>query len=425
MSRNRRRSSLRWTTAAAAAVDAPVAPVAPLAMGLIAAGSIALSLAGCAEAGDPLPPDARVTIDTVDGVPHVISGNRGAWVRGGSWRVQEDGGVVIGVLDGPDPYTFGRISGVVVGDDGRIYVADRQALEVRVFSADGDFERRLGRAGAGPGEFRDISGLARAPEGIAVMDGAQASVAVFSPDGAFLRSFRLHRPHGVQESFAVMRFDRDGRFHDRVRLSGNPRVDSMAIIVYSPGGEPVDTTHAATIEVDAVRVERGGVVVTSLARPFAAQPSLAIGPDGLAYFTTGDRYRVVALAPGGDTVRVLRRDLRPPPVTAEERTAARSMLEERYREATGGDAPAGIELPATKPLITRLHVDRVGNLWVGAATGPSWRRLEWAVHDPEGRYLGPVATPMMVVTDIGENYVAGVRYDELGVQRAAVYPLAK
>lgn len=393
-------------------------------MGVLLATALGLA-AACSDPDPELPADARVRIDTVDGVPHVISGPRGALVRGGSWRVPADSGLLIGETDGPEEYTFGRVGGLLVGPRGRIYVGDAQALEVRVFSPTGEMERRFGRKGEGPGEFTHIGGISRAPDGIAVLDGNQGRVMVFSPRGERVRSFRLQRPYPILQPFSPSRFDHDGRFLDRTSLSSAPLVDSLGVVVYSPAGDPEDTVHVATIEEDRLVVERRGVPVMAFSRPFSPQPSLAIAPDGLIYFSRGDQYSISVLSPEGDTLRVIRRELRPRSVSDEERETALTQIEERYREVTGSGAPQGIEIPTTKPMIASLHVDQDGNLWVLTPSEPSWRHLEWAVHDPEGRYLGPVATPRLIVADIGDDYIAGVQADELGVERVAIYPLRK
>ncbi len=60
----------------------------------------------------------------------------------------------IGLLDGPEEYTFGRISGLALDESGSIYVADAMADEVRVFDATGEFQFTIGRSGSGPGELQ-------------------------------------------------------------------------------------------------------------------------------------------------------------------------------------------------------------------------------------------------------------------------------
>ncbi len=61
--------------------------------------------------------------------------------------------LTVGVADGPDEYVFGRIVGVVTDSLGRVFAADMQASEVRVFDSVGGFLFTIGRRGAGPGEF--------------------------------------------------------------------------------------------------------------------------------------------------------------------------------------------------------------------------------------------------------------------------------
>lgn len=73
--------------------------------------------------------------------------------------------VRIGRLNGPEEYVFGSIADLTVDAEGRIYVADGQVPIVRVYDADGRFVRNLGRRGAGPGEFRWISGVRMTPGG--------------------------------------------------------------------------------------------------------------------------------------------------------------------------------------------------------------------------------------------------------------------
>lgn len=388
----------------------------------LVAATFALALAACDEAPE-LPPDARVRHDTVGGVAHVVSGNRGAWVVGGSWTVP-DSGVVIGAVDGPDEYVLGQVAGVALDEDGRVWVGDTQAKEVRVYDSGGAFVTRFSRDGEGPGEVRNISGMAPAPDGIGVLDARLARVTVFDEDGGVVRSFRVGRPYMIFQPGAAMAFDDGGRFYDRTPLPSAPLTDTIAVITYSPAGEPLDTAVVAGMERDDLVITHNGLPRMSFPRPFAPRPSLAFGPEGTVYFSRGDTYRIEVISPAGDTLRVIRREIRPRPIGEEAREAAMADLAERYERA-GTPMPPGIELPETRPAIEDLRVDREGNLWVLTASDPSWKTLEWAVHDPDGRYLGAIATPVMNVMDIGEDYVAGVARDELGVPRVRVVPIRK
>ena len=392
----------------------------------ILAAALLLPLAACEPPGPDLPEDAQVRHDTVNGVLHVVSGNRGAWVRGGSWNVDRSPVAVIGRLDGPEEYTLGQVAGVALDDDGRIWVGDTQASEVRIFSPTGEFERRVGRSGEGPGEFRNISGLTRAPDGMAVLDGQLGRVTIFDEAGEVVRSFRLERPYMILQYDAVMAFDDDGRFYDQGRLSSAPRIDSLGVITYSPQGVVTDTALIAVVEEDMLVVENSaGLPMMSFPRPYAPRSAMAIGPDGTTYFSRGESYRIAVMSPAGDTLRVIRRTVQPRTVSAEERDSAIAQVRSRFESAGGAQAPRQIEIPDTKPVIADLEVDARGNLWVLNQPPAGATVMEWSVHDPDGRYLGAIAVPAMYVMDIGEDYVAGVRYGEMGVGEVVVHRITR
>lgn len=71
----------------------------------------------------------------------------------------------IGELDGPEEYLFGRIYSITVDDDGRVFVLDGQAKDIRVFDAEGTYVARVARRGEGPGELSNASSVAVLPDG--------------------------------------------------------------------------------------------------------------------------------------------------------------------------------------------------------------------------------------------------------------------
>lgn len=386
-------------------------------------GLVGVAVVGCEARASDLPADARVRVDTVNGVEHVVSGERGAWVEGASWSVA-DSMLVIGTVDGPEETVFGRVAGVAIGADGRIYVADGQALEVRVFSPRGAFLSRFGRSGEGPGEFRDISGLGFTPAGqLAVLDGVLGRLSFFSPDGEFSRSLRLERPY-IQQVQRPLWFDRRGRFFDRVDLSHDVYVDSLGLMVYGPGGELQHTLLAAVDRPTRIYLTRGGRPYASLSVPFTPGPAVAVGPDGDVYSSDGAAYRIVVRTASGDTLRVLQRDVEPPLVEDRERQAAATALRDRI-DRDGGPQPKTLPIPVHKPAITGLTVDADGDLWVRTPMGPGWTRVEYGVFAPDGHYLGALSMPAVRITEITTSLIAGIQVDSTGVERVAIMTLRK
>lgn len=71
----------------------------------------------------------------------------------------------IGVAEDEVPYMFGRISSVVADEQGRIFVADRQSNQVRVYDPNGVHLFDVATAGEGPGEVSSPCCLAFRPDG--------------------------------------------------------------------------------------------------------------------------------------------------------------------------------------------------------------------------------------------------------------------
>ena len=317
------------------------------------------------------------------------------------------------------------MTGAVLDEASRVHVADAQALEVRVFSPAGEFLFRYGRAGEGPGEFRNISGIGRdGAGGVAVLDGSLGRVSRFDAEGEYRESFRLERAYMIHGYNAPVRFDAEGRFHDRVQLS--TRIDEperIAWVRYSPSGTP-DTIQVAEFEPARYVVHNEhGMPAMSMPLPFAPRAATAMAPDGSSYVTRGAEYRIIRLSPEGDTVRVIRREIEPAAVSAGERDEAVERMAERIRRATGTEPRNLPALPDRHPALLALVVDEAGHLWAARPSGNAFG--EWDVFDEDGVLLGSAETGDLAVLHIAEAAVVGVVRDEFDVERVRVVPLRR
>jgi len=83
-----------------------------------------------------------------------------------------------------DEEFFGVINRILVDDDGNVYLLDNQLNEVKVFSADGEYLRTLGREGEGPGEFRNPMDMCFLPDGtLGVMQLAPGRIVKLTLEG--------------------------------------------------------------------------------------------------------------------------------------------------------------------------------------------------------------------------------------------------
>jgi len=77
---------------------------------------------------------------------------------------------------------IGQIAGLVVDEDGRVFIADPQSNVIHVFQSDGQYHRTFGRYGRGPGEFQNILSIGLGEELIHVQCNIQSLIHVFSSD---------------------------------------------------------------------------------------------------------------------------------------------------------------------------------------------------------------------------------------------------
>lgn len=308
----------------------------------------------------------------------------------------------IGELDGDDPYILGSIRGIEVDSEGRIFVVDRQAREVRVFSADGEHLRTIGRAGDGPGEFRTPDHVRLTRDGRIVVRDAPARFSVFSRDGEYLDGWLLRAGFSTSAPFYL-------DAHDRVL---NPSL-SGRLVWYDLDGTSGDTVPVPTLgyESPRLRVEAGGGVA-SYSIPFTPSESWAMTREGSILFGMNERYVLERTDTDGTVLRI-EREVEPVPVSTDEALWAR----ERLLQAIRSNAPdwrwEGPEIPAHKPAYGSVIPGMDGTIWVmrrtpgieeanpdydprqqGSGSARMWREEVIAdVFDAEGLYLGPVRFP--------------------------------
>lgn len=379
---------------------------------------------GCAA---DTPTTDSVTVDTVGSVIHVGNTGNGSWADGEGWSVAESG-LEIGTVDGAPEFQFGLISAVSVGPGGGVHVADSQTSEIRVFDDSGAYLRTLGGEGEGPGEFRYLDGLRVSSDGtVTARDSQLMRVTRFSPDGEVIETFPIQRPFIQLSDRNYFWVGEDGRVWDWVATgSGMPNAAIVAnVFSFDPSNRAiVDTAVVASWTPRNILITQDGRPRLGVAVPYDPSPSAAVTPDGRIVASLGERYDVVEFSPNGDTVRVVSRDLDPIPLPADMDATVDSLVRAAIDQAEGGEAE-DYTLPSAQPYFTQLVVDDANNVWIGRIGRRNALPREYDIFDPDGRFLGTVAMPAIRVHEIGEDYVAGVRTDDLGISYAVVLPIVR
>ena len=99
---------------------------------------------------------------------------------------------------------LGRVSGAVFFGDG-IAIADVQSHEVLILDAAGRLVSRHGRHGDGPGEYKNLAGIARHADGLITWDAYHFRVTLLDASGGYVGETKL-RPLGRERSRIVGAF---------------------------------------------------------------------------------------------------------------------------------------------------------------------------------------------------------------------------
>lgn len=371
---------------------------------------LALASGGCGGATDA---EASVTREVIGDTTIVRTAGYGPW--GADAVLIEE--LRIGTIEGADEYMFGELNSMAVDEAGSMYVLDAQALEVRVYDAEGTFTQRIGRSGGGPGEFKRPGGVGFLPDGrLVVRDPGNARINVYSRVGATLDSWPI--PGGFFTSAPIFIDD-----------AGHVYTDIIA-----------ERREDGTFRTGLLRLDSTGIEVDTLRRPFEdyERPSLiaqnVVGesrsvsmtgvpfwPDALSTlnrageFVGGiaDHYALTTWRADG-TVQRIERDVARVPVNPDESATAVERTTRMMRNTQANWRWEGPRPPTDKPAFKQIRVGEDGRIWVSVsrpadrvppdadaepdAQGrrPLDRWIEPSVYDvyePDGAFIGTVRFP--------------------------------
>jgi hypothetical protein len=394
---------------------------------IVAWAGLALACAGADRA-----PEWPGTVDTLaNGALLVRNTGDGAWTAETAWSLRET--CRIGGAEAEGPYQFGQIVGMATDAAGRVYILDRQAQDVRVFTRDGEFVRTIGRPGQGPGEFRQANGLTFDPDGrLWVVDPGNSRYSAF--DTIFNDLGMRNRPIRSYGFLSDAHFTADGEL-----VESGLRQRGM-----EPGGQPdfvgilirLDIDSATTVrdtidlpyrpsEAFEIRRESGGRLVgmMSMLVPFSATSASVLDPRGYIWSGYNDEYRIWQLTFEGDSIRATERTVPRIAVSPAERQAEIDRITE-----SAGEGVKQLDLgriPNVKPFYKRFLTDDLGYLWVWRTTDSDSASFD--VFDPEARFLGTLDTNARIYEygpiDLRARTLTLVTLDDLDVPSVHCYSI--
>jgi len=127
----------------------------------------------------------------------------------------------IGEAEGREEYMFLEVQSIAADDEERIYVLDYKANSVKIFGRNGDFIKKFGREGRGPGEFFVPSTIIITKESEIMVQNI-FNLSFFSLEGEFKESIS-----SAKESLGPINIDSEGNIIGPtiVRDKENPRYE--------------------------------------------------------------------------------------------------------------------------------------------------------------------------------------------------------
>lgn len=334
-------------------------------------------------------------------------------------------------------YHLNRVVDAVPMPDGGLAVANAGSREILVFDSVGQFERRLGRAGSGPGEYRALAWLAlRPPDSLVSGDIGLRRVTVHRPGGSVARTEAATGE--LPDAAAIGEFAPQpiGVFGDgtvastsygAIERTPGPTRREVTLLRYDP--EARTTQVLGSVAGDELHLLPEADRLSVLQPPFARTAVIRIGgeeygvadsdvPQASVHSADGD-IRVLIRWRGADrtiTDQVFDAEMRYRFRELEDGPTLERRLGEQHRMATH----------RTLPTLGSMHLGPDGRVWISRYSLSTDSVAWWyGVDSATGTVVSLTVPRAFVVLRFGEDEVIVLRHDELDRELVERYGLSR
>jgi hypothetical protein len=321
-------------------------------------------------------------------------------------------------LDAGDSSHIGRLTHATRLGDGTLALLDAEAQQVVVLDTAGTVLRRIGRPGAGPGEFETPTWVGRCvADSLFVWDWTHRRIAVFGPDGTYARQFTPAIASPLQ-------------------LSCNGRgifaaMDASAVPFSPPrAGEDPPDLRGPLVMFDATGDTVAGIPGLPLGQ------SRVLGPIAAVAVRNTDVIVGISSSVVLRRFDFLGRELAHDSLHLEPRPMPDSLYEaelDRLSGATGATGPmrdriremlAAPPMPATLPLYQAMFTSPDESVWLVLSTRVE-ARTEVLGRDRAGNEYALDLPAGVELFEFGDDYALGKLTSEDGSERLVVYRFSR
>jgi hypothetical protein len=304
---------------------------------------------------------------------------------------------------------LGEVTAGVRLDNGNVIVVDNSDLELQVFDSTGAALATMGRKGKGPGEFQDISVLARCGgDSTYVFDNTLRRLTVFGPRGTLSRTAPI----------PVLAMERCGPAG--LTLAAGPSLDEFMPTTENAGKlyhVPVYLMHGA----DTIRLYDS--LPAADPRFGGRMPAFTIARSRAIIGLTDSAFATVFGSDGKQlgTIRITD-DPKPGSREAQKKVLDRVFASPQFRGvADQKDRFLRVRFPDPQPSYFTLMGAPDGTVWT-QITAPDDSITHLRATDSLGSIIGDLTLPFpLTIFEIGDDYILGRRENEIGEQRVVVY----
>ena len=359
----------------------------------------------------------RVVTTDIEGVP-LIRTEGGPKYFEPLFHLETD--LVLGIDEGePEWQQFMQYPKVLIASDGRMVILDRQRSEVFVVSKDGELLHRWGRAGSGPGEFRNILDFewAEVGEEFWITDQGLSRVSRFDLNGELLGMFSYAEIRPQYHVFSGLGNRRFLGFGPRQRTRPSQSIVEFTFFE----GELEKASDFLTIDQDDYFQSSASSFTPIL---FGGSQNIEVGPGGVILFIDPNIGRLTLFSSSGQAQYHVERDYPLEPVTALEKDRIRKAYRDRGQE----DYASRIVFADNKSIWFGLPViDNQGRIWIRRYSalreepevGKTNGRLigyAWEIFDTDGTWLG-VHVQKPTIRHVIDGYLYQTYMSEAGTPR--------